>query len=182
VIKENNIKNNETLRLENERLQSELIKAERVINSQSQEIDDVLKSFKPELESLVSKINEEKERAVNLTINNQEKDSTISSLKRSVEFLYNSISIEEQRLDHEKKMIEINGLFDSEWYLANNKDVSLDKNHKNNPLLHYLKYGESENRLPSSDVNIQNYIKSQHGKFDGINPLIHYLLNGMASK
>lgn len=55
------------------------------------------------------------------------------------------------------KVISDSGIFDSEWYLNNNKDV-LDAGI--DPIIHYVEFGAYEGRSPSSKFpyNINNFI------------------------
>jgi hypothetical protein len=67
-------------------------------------------------------------------------------------------------------------LFDANWYLANNPDVSKTKA---DPLLHYYRYGGFEGRDPGPKFSSSWYLSSYEDvKKAGINPLIHYLKYG----
>jgi len=68
------------------------------------------------------------------------------------------------------------GLFNRDWYLANNPDVA---NAKVNPFIHYLRYGGFEGRDPGPEFSSAWYLsKYDDVKQEGINPLIHYLKYG----
>src|SRR5436190_18792549 len=67
-------------------------------------------------------------------------------------------------------------LFDANWYLANNPDVSKTKV---DPLLHYYRYGGFEGRDPGPKFSSSWYLSSYEDvKKAGINPLVHYLKHG----
>jgi hypothetical protein len=69
------------------------------------------------------------------------------------------------------------GLFNREWYLSKNPDVSeagID------PLVHYLKLGAFEGRCPNPQFDGDWYLKHYPDvSSSGINPLIHYLKYGI---
>lgn len=76
-------------------------------------------------------------------------------------------------------LIRKSGLFDEQWYLANNPDVA---HSQMDPALHYLLYGGFEARDPStlfdSDWYLNTYldVKKTH-----VNPLMHYLKQGRSN-
>ena len=75
-----------------------------------------------------------------------------------------------------KDIIEISGLFDSEFYIFDNSDV---KNAGIDPLYHYIKYGYKElirnpNKNFCSSFYKHNYLNSTNL----FNPFTHYLLHG----
>lgn len=85
------------------------------------------------------------------------------------------------KLDHfydleRAKHIRQTDLFDAEYYLASNEDVAkrgLD------PLLHYVQYGDRENRKPSPLFDPGYYRqRAKHCKFVEINSLLHYVAVG----
>lgn len=78
--------------------------------------------------------------------------------------------------DKNKSIIEISGLFDSEFYLSDNKDV---KNANLDPLNHYLKYGYKEViRCPNKYFCSSFYKHYYLNSMDLFNPFTHYLLYG----
>ena len=83
-----------------------------------------------------------------------------------------------QRRVAERSLIVSSGLFDAEYYLAQNPDVAkagVDT------LEHYLKHGGFEGRNPSSAFDSASYLKSYADvQSAGINPLLHYLLFGFS--
>ena len=73
-------------------------------------------------------------------------------------------------------LIRRSGLFDSDWYLAQNPDV---KQAKLNGMLHYLRHGGFEGRDPGPRFSSSNYFQIYEDvKKAGMNPLIHYLKYG----
>lgn len=76
----------------------------------------------------------------------------------------------------ELQLLRSSGLFDRDWYLANNPDVVESKV---NPWLHFLHYGGIERRDPGPDFNSGWYLDTYEDvKKAGLNPLIHYLRYG----
>lgn len=70
-----------------------------------------------------------------------------------------------------------NPLFDSRYYLEQNKDVYLSGT---NPLLHYISHGWKEGRDPHPDFNGDRYLQSYTDVAEtGMNPLLHYLKHGL---
>jgi len=68
------------------------------------------------------------------------------------------------------------GLFDEEFYLANNPDVAQAQI---DPLEHYLYYGGFEGRDPNPDFNSRYYLKIYKDvKSSGLNPLVHFVIYG----
>jgi hypothetical protein len=77
---------------------------------------------------------------------------------------------------HHLYLIRTSGLFDKNWYLANNPDVAQAKA---DPLLHYLRNGGFEGRDPVPGFSSKWYLDTYEDvKRAGINPLVHYLQYG----
>ena len=75
-----------------------------------------------------------------------------------------------------RRLVEESGLFDAQWYLAQNPDLS------GVPLLdHYLQAGGVERRSPGPDFDGGRYLKD-YPDVDAaqLNPLVHYLRAGKA--
>jgi SAM-dependent methyltransferase len=73
-------------------------------------------------------------------------------------------------------LIRDSGLFDEDWYLSHNPDVSLAKI---DPFLHYLRHGGFEGRDPGPNFSSAYYLNTYADvKAAGINPLVHYVLMG----
>ncbi|RLJ20340.1 hypothetical protein DJ031_05920 [bacterium endosymbiont of Escarpia laminata] len=79
----------------------------------------------------------------------------------------------------EKRLVNLlkdSGLFDATWYLAEYPDVAeagID------PVEHYLRYGASEGRNPSSKFDTTFYLTTNPDIAEAeINPLVHYLRYG----
>ncbi|MBA1445492.1 MAG: hypothetical protein M3H12_16345 [Chromatiales bacterium] len=74
------------------------------------------------------------------------------------------------------KLLKDSGLFDEAWYLAEYPDVTeagID------PVQHYLRYGASEGRNPSSKFDTVFYLTTNPDIAQaGINPLVHYFRYG----
>jgi hypothetical protein len=84
------------------------------------------------------------------------------------------------KLQRELYLIRSSGLFDEDYYLANNPDVAQGKI---DPLVHYLQYGGYEERDPSTKFSSSNYLRThEDAKKSGINPLVHYLKYGTREK
>jgi len=77
------------------------------------------------------------------------------------------------------RLIAACDLFDREWYLAVNKDVSaagID------PVVHYLEYGAAEGRNPSPQFDAAQYRELHpEARPANVNPLIHYLLRSRSA-
>ena len=86
------------------------------------------------------------------------------------------ISKEAWRLAKSALLISRSGMFDSNWYLEQNKDVALSGI---DPIIHYATNGAYEGRDPNdlfdSDWYLQQYpdVAQAHA-----NPLVHYIRNG----
>jgi hypothetical protein len=76
--------------------------------------------------------------------------------------------------------IEASGLFDSQYYTSENRDVAATGI---DPLTHYLIIGAAEGRNPSTKFNTL-YYRSKYPDVDlaGINPLLHYWRVGRDDK
>ncbi len=79
----------------------------------------------------------------------------------------------------EKRLVNLlrdSGLFDEAWYLAEYPDVAeagID------PIQHYLRYGASEGRNPSSKFDTAFYLTTNPDIVQAeVNPLVHYLRYG----
>lgn len=67
-------------------------------------------------------------------------------------------------------------LFDADWYLANNSDVA---DSGVDPALHYLLFGVSGNRSPSTGFVTDEYLALHDDvRAAGVNPLLHYERTG----
>src|SRR5215471_20910549 len=76
----------------------------------------------------------------------------------------------------EQSVIGRSGLFDAEWYLAQNPDVAAAGI---NPLVHYLRHGPADGRDPNALFDTKWYLaQNPDVAAEGINPLVHYLQNG----
>jgi len=72
------------------------------------------------------------------------------------------------------------GLFDTDWYLAQNPDVA---SAGINPLVHYLRHGAAEGRGPNPLFDTDWYLaQNSDVAAAGINPLVHYLRHGAAGR
>ena len=63
-------------------------------------------------------------------------------------------------------------LFDSDWYLEQNRDVAAAGL---NPLVHYLRWGAAEGRDPHPLFDSDWYLDKTEMSAAGLNPLVHYL-------
>jgi GT2 family glycosyltransferase/glycosyltransferase involved in cell wall biosynthesis len=78
----------------------------------------------------------------------------------------------------DRSVIGRSGLFDIEWYLAQNPDVAAAGI---NPLVQYLHRGASEGRDPNPLFDTDWYLaQNPDVAAAGINPLLHYLRHGAA--
>jgi hypothetical protein len=69
-------------------------------------------------------------------------------------------------ISEDARMIRESGLFDEEWYLANNRDVAASGE---DPVAHYLRTGAKERRDPSPLFDTAYYAQQmdRHGRRDG---------------
>ncbi|RKY06216.1 MAG: hypothetical protein DRP56_07820, partial [Planctomycetota bacterium] len=75
------------------------------------------------------------------------------------------------------RLICQSGLFDRQYYLHNNLDVTRSCM---NPVLHYIRYGWQEGRNPSENFNTTYYLKTNRDVVRaGANPLCHYIKYGI---
>ena len=79
-------------------------------------------------------------------------------------------------LFRDRAVIRRSPLFDAAWYLANNSDVA---DSGVDPALHYLLFGVSGNRSPSTGFVTDEYLALHADvRAAGVNPLLHYERTG----
>lgn len=82
------------------------------------------------------------------------------------------------RFKKEAKLIVQSEFFDANWYLTQYPDVAQSKLR---PADHYVRYGASEHRDPSSKFSTEQYLEAYEDvAHSGMNPLVHYLRFGKA--
>lgn len=82
-----------------------------------------------------------------------------------------------KKIEEAINLIKNSSLFDPEWYLAKNQDVSESNI---DPARHYLLFGGFEGRDPSTKFSSQGYLDLYKDvKESGINPLEHYIRYGV---
>ena len=89
-------------------------------------------------------------------------------------------SRKEQKLKQMKKLtlLKTSGLFDEEWYLAENEDVAKEGI---DPVEHFIRHGAAEGRNPSPTFDLRKYLEINPDVADaGINPLVHFVKYGIA--
>ena len=78
------------------------------------------------------------------------------------------------------QLVARSGLFDGDWYLAQNADVRAEGV---DPLDHYLRYGGFEGRAPSPKFDSQQYLDQNPDLAKArINPLAHHVRHGGAER
>ena len=78
--------------------------------------------------------------------------------------------------NQEARLVRASGLFDLDWYLDHNPDVTQPGV---DPLLHFVRFGGQEGRDPGPNFSSRGYLESNEDvKSAGINPLVHYLKYG----
>jgi len=86
------------------------------------------------------------------------------------------LTIEDEQIKEEYRIIKESGLFDEEWYLKTYKDVARDGW---DPIMHYIKHGWKELRNPSPEFDTAFYLsKNLDVAMAGVNPLVHYIKYG----
>ena len=119
----------------------------------------------------------------NLRTQNNIQDQIIKSLQNSWSYRIGraityplSIPLDFYRFIRDYNLIKKSGLFDSEYYLANNEDV---KKARVDPIKHYLKFGWKEGRNPSREFDGNKYLnKRPDVRVAGICPFVHYIKFG----
>ena len=82
------------------------------------------------------------------------------------------------RLVRDMRLIAASGLFDRDWYLAQNPDVAMAGV---DPLRHYLRRGALEGRDPNPFFNTAYYLEANPDvAAANINPLVHFVKYGAA--
>ncbi len=78
--------------------------------------------------------------------------------------------------DEDITIIAASGLFSEEWYIKENPDVARSGI---NPLVHYVRHGASEGRVPFQGFNATRYLANAevNGRVMR-NPLAHFILHG----
>ncbi|MDE8342493.1 MAG: hypothetical protein POG24_01585, partial [Acidocella sp.] len=78
--------------------------------------------------------------------------------------------------DEDITIIAASGLFSEEWYIRENPDVARSGI---NPLVHYVRHGASEGRVPFKGFNATRYLANAevNGRVMR-NPLAHFILHG----
>ncbi|MFC1455632.1 class I SAM-dependent methyltransferase [Microvirga arabica] len=75
-----------------------------------------------------------------------------------------------------RRLVQASGLFDKEWYLAQNLDVAAAGA---DALDHFLLFGGQEGRASSPAFSSSGYLAANPDVRDaGLNPLVHYLTHG----
>lgn len=98
-------------------------------------------------------------------------------LTSSMRALVRSLSLV-KKVEIKKRVALLNQseFFDAKWYLQMYPDVA---NSKLDPAEHYLLYGASEQRDPSSRFSTSKYLRANSDVAEsGMNPLVHYLSFG----
>ncbi|WP_426146619.1 glycoside hydrolase family 99-like domain-containing protein [Polaromonas sp. DSR2-3-2] len=88
-------------------------------------------------------------------------------------------SLQDERIRHSDyiQIIKNSNLFDADFYLSN---YSIDQVFQNEPILHYILFGETEGLQPNSGFWPKNYLKFNTDVADaGIKPFSHFLQIGM---
>jgi glycosyltransferase involved in cell wall biosynthesis len=76
-----------------------------------------------------------------------------------------------------ERVIARSRLFDKDWYLTNNPDVS---KRSINPIRHYVTFGAREGRDPSPSFSTASYLANNPDVASaGINPFSHFILHGI---
>jgi GT2 family glycosyltransferase len=133
--------------------------------------DDTIGALRQQLAELSAA---QQERLAGLTRSNV--DGRIPSRLMGWRWLPPGRRKKQRRLVRDYRLIAGSPLFDREWYLQENHDVTLQAE---DPALHYLLYGGPEGRRPGPDFDAGGYLKANPDvAATGVNPLLHYLLQG----
>lgn len=86
----------------------------------------------------------------------------------------------QQDASFQRRLIEASGLFDAEFYVANNADIDP---RKMDPLKHYIDHGGLEGRPASAAFDSQSYLDHNPDVVVArLNPLLHFLCSGMIDR
>jgi glycosyltransferase involved in cell wall biosynthesis len=97
-------------------------------------------------------------------------------LRQLINFFFLKNIARSRKIKNDAALVNSSGLFDKEWYLANNPDVAQAKIE---PLFHYLRHGGFEGRDPGPGFYSNWYLDAYEDvKNAGMNPLIHYVKYG----
>ncbi|KGP64018.1 hypothetical protein EP47_03600 [Legionella norrlandica] len=190
-LNQKNYKINRLLAAQNEEIKV-LSTTNTSIISEKKKLKNQLDSQKQELSYIKNKL---EKREKELSLKNKElirekiqsmlmSDTLSWKLTKSLRALAKPIrkrkknSSDTDNLKAKVRIIRRSGYLDSNWYLAQYKDVAQKKIE---PALHYLLYGAAEGRDPGPNFNTNAYCDSCSIVASDINPLIHYMLVGKKS-
>jgi len=90
------------------------------------------------------------------------------------------LAFRKRRLRAQARTVRASGLFDEEWYLRTYPEVARAGA---DPVAHYLEFGVSEGRDPSTQFNTRWYLDTYADVAGaGMNPLLHYIRFGRGEK
>ena len=156
-------------------------------NEQIKVKNEQLQQKNEQIKNRDSAIKQKNNAIQNLNTQNNIQDQAIKRLQNSWSYRIGravtyplSIPLDFYRFIRDYNLIKKSGLFDSEYYLANNEDV---KKAKADPLKHYLKFGWKEGRKPSVEFDGNEYLNKRPDlQAAGICPLVHYIKFGKDGK
>ncbi|WP_347331353.1 hypothetical protein [Marinimicrobium locisalis] len=77
------------------------------------------------------------------------------------------------------QIIKHSGLFDADWYLAQDPELQKDRLARTNPAKHYYKVGARKGLNPGPNFDTQFYLANNTDvRSAGVNPLVHYVRFG----
>jgi hypothetical protein len=83
---------------------------------------------------------------------------------------------EQKKTNEEVSLLKKSGLFDEEWYLAENEDVAQKGV---DPVEHFIHHGAAEGRNPSAMFDLRKYLEvNPDVATAGMNPFIHFVKFG----
>ena len=150
-------------------------------------LDNIVKDRDNVIKNRDSVIKQKHNAIQNLLTQNNIQDQAIKLLQNSWSYRIGraitypfSLPLDFYRFIRDYNLIKKSGLFDSEYYLANNEDV---KKAKADPLKHYLKFGWKEGRNPSAEFDGNEYLNKRPDlQVAGLCPLVHYVKFGKDGK
>jgi ubiquinone/menaquinone biosynthesis C-methylase UbiE len=145
--------------------------------------DRALDESKRDLEKLHWALDESKRvldestRQIASLVKNQPTRVTPRELKQLSRFLPGKRK-EYKRCLRDYLIVSRSPLFDADWYLSKYKDV---RDGKIDPVLHYIKHGAKEGRVPGPRFDGAKYLEANPDVLmAGLNPLVHYVTVGHA--
>ena len=90
-------------------------------------------------------------------------------------YLKSNDSLNKYFKDNSYQIIKDSNAFDDKFYIETYQDIL---EYGNDSIKHYLKFGFDEGCIPNPVFDIDEYLKLHGNNLDGLNPFVHYILDG----